>query len=94
MKKILLLLTLSCAFVLKSQTLSETQMQNARATGYAIVAAKNPGVDFSIYVIPWDGINSLEQNANNKINISWHAQAAVKGQYFNQSFDDSNFTGV
>ncbi|MCT3809906.1 hypothetical protein CMU40_12605 [Elizabethkingia anophelis] len=93
MKKILLLLTLSCAFVLKSQTLSETQMQNARATGYAIVAAKNPGVDFSIYVIPWDGINSLEQNANNKINISWHAQAAVKGQYFNQSFDDSNFTG-
>ncbi|PYF74189.1 hypothetical protein [Pedobacter nutrimenti] len=74
------------------QTLSEKQQLNARATGYGIVAAKNPGKSFSIYVIPWDGINSLEYNANNQINSGWHAQAAVKGNYFSQSFDGSDFS--
>jgi hypothetical protein len=74
-----------------AQTLSETQMQNARATGYAIVAARNPGQSFSIYMVKWDGVNTLEHNANNQINPGWHAQAAIKGNYFTQSFDGSNF---
>ena len=72
-------------------SLSDTQMQNARATGYAIVAAKNPGRDFSIIVKKWDGSSTLEQTAN-QINGGWHAQAAIKGNYFSQSFDGSNFT--
>ncbi|WP_461630251.1 hypothetical protein [Labilibaculum euxinus] len=74
------------------QILSEKQMQNARATGFAIVAAKNPGSDFSIYMIPWDGVNTLEYNANHQINSGWHAQAAVKGNYFYQDFDGNDFT--
>lgn len=81
------------ACIINAQALSETQKQNARATGYAIVAAKNPGVDFTIYMIPWDGVNSLEHNANSQINPSWHAQAAVKGEYFDQTFDNTTFTG-
>lgn len=76
----------------QAQTLTDLQMQNARATGYAIVAARNPGVKFSIYVIPWDHTNTLEVNANNQINAGWHAQAAIKGNFFTQSFDGSNFT--
>jgi hypothetical protein len=74
------------------QTLSETQMRNARATGYAIVAARNPGKSFAVYVIPWDGINTLEYNANNQINSGWHAQAVVKGSFFYQTFDGSDFS--
>jgi hypothetical protein len=74
------------------QTLSQQQMINARATGYAIVAAKNPGQSFSIYMIPWDGVNTLEYNANNQINPGWHAQAVIKGNYFYQSFDGSDFS--
>jgi hypothetical protein len=74
------------------QTLTETQMRNARASGYAIVAACNPGKSFSVLMIPWDGINSLEYNANTQINPGWHAQAAVKGNYFYQSFDGSDFS--
>lgn len=77
---------------LLAQTLSETQMQNARATGYAIVAARNPGQSFSILMIQWDGINNLEHNANHQINPGWHAQAAVKGNYFTQPFDGTNFS--
>ncbi|WP_160138281.1 hypothetical protein [Chryseobacterium sp. c4a] len=92
MKK-LILVPLLWACIINGQALSETQKQNARATGYAIVAAKNPGVDFSIYMIPWDGVNSLENNANSQINPSWHAQAAVKGEYFDQTFDNTPFTG-
>ena len=71
---------------------SDCQMLNARSTGYAIVAARNPGIKFSIYVIPWDKVNTLETNANNQINAGWHAQAAIKGNFFSQSFDGSNFT--
>lgn len=74
------------------QTLSETQMRNARATGYAIVAARNPGQKFAIYMIPWDGVNTLEQNANTQINTGWHAQAAIKGNYFYQDFNGSDFS--
>ncbi len=81
-----------CICSLKSQILTEKQMQNARATGYSIVAAKNPGVSFTIYMIPWDGINSLEANANQQINSVWHAQAAIKGNYFDQLFDGTDFT--
>ncbi|WP_228457574.1 hypothetical protein [Chryseobacterium mucoviscidosis] len=73
-------------------TLSEKQKVNARATGYAIIAGKNPGVDFSVFVIPWDGINTLEHNANNQINPSWHPQVVIKGNFFNQGFDGSDFT--
>jgi hypothetical protein len=74
-----------------SQTLSETQMRNARATGYAIVAARNPGKSFSIYVVPWNGTGTLEQNAN-LINAGWHAQAAIKGNFFTQTFNGSDFS--
>jgi hypothetical protein len=74
------------------QTLTETQLRNARATGYAIVASKNPGIDFSILMIPWDGSNTLEYNANNQINSGWHAQAAVKGNYFDQNFNGNDFS--
>jgi hypothetical protein len=79
-------------FYAKGQSLSDIQMSNARATGYAIVAAKNPGVEFSILVIPWDGQNALEYNANHQINSGWHAQAAVKGNYFYQDFDGNDFS--
>ncbi|WP_264536574.1 hypothetical protein [Flavobacterium sp. N1736] len=39
-----------------------------------------------------DGINTLEDNANNQINPLWHAQAAVKGNFFDQTFVDNNFS--
>lgn len=74
------------------QTLSETQRINARATGYAIVAARNPGIKFSIIMVPWDGVNTLEHNANTQINPGWHAQAAIKGNYFTQPFDGNDFS--
>jgi len=77
---------------IQAQTLSETQMRNARATGYAIVAARNPGVNFSVLMIPWDGVNTLEYNAQHQINSVWHAQAAVKGNFFNQAFDGDDFS--
>ena len=92
MKK-LYFLTLICISTLSNaQSLSETQMQNARATGYAIIASKNPNIKFSVLVIPWDGVNSLEYNANTQINLAWHPQAVIKGNYFNQDFDGSDFT--
>ncbi len=89
---VLLATILLCTTDGLSQTLTETQMRNARATGYAIVAARNPGVSFSIYMIPWDGVNSLEYNANTQINSAWHAQAAIKGNYFYQPFDGEDFS--
>lgn len=92
MKKFYLLLALIVNSLLFSQTLTEKQMVNARATGYAIIAAKNPGVSFSVFVKAWDGSSSLEQIANT-INSSWHAQAAIKGNYFNQAFDGTDFSG-
>lgn len=95
MKKLIFILTTSLILIsqaLNAQTLEQIQMQNARATGYAIVASRNPGINFSILIIPWDGINSLEYNAQHQINTSWHAQAAVKGNYFYQSFDGNNFS--
>lgn len=92
MKKILFSALLAISTLAYTQTLSEKQMVNARATGYAIVAAKNPGIEISIMVIPWDGINTLEYNANTQINPQWHPQAVVKGNYFNQSFDGNDFT--
>jgi hypothetical protein len=81
-------------FSIKSnaQTLTALQMQNARATGYAIVAAKNPGKSFSVYMVKWDGIHDLEYNANNQINPGWHPQAAIKGNYFYQAFENNDFT--
>jgi hypothetical protein len=72
--------------------LSEKQIVNARATGYAIIAAKNPGINFPVFVIPWDGVNTLEYNANNQIDPSWHPQVVIKGNYFNQPFDGSDFS--
>ena len=93
MKKIALLLSLFFGLNVYSQTLSDIQQQNARATGYAIIASKNPGVDFGVMVIPWDGTGTLEYNANTQINASWHAQAAIKGNFFGQAFDGSNFSG-
>lgn len=75
-----------------SQTLTDLQMQNARATGFGVVAARNPGKSFSIYMIQWDGINTLEHNANTQINSGWHAQAVIKGEYFNHPFDGTDFT--
>jgi hypothetical protein len=75
-----------------AQTIESTQQQNARATGYAIVAARNPGKSFSIKLIKWDGVNSLEYNANKQVNAAWHPQAAVKGNYFDQTFEANNFT--
>lgn len=92
MRSVNIILLLLCFQFLKAQTLSETQLRNARATGYAIVAARNPGISFSVLVIPWDGINSLEYNANTQINPGWHAQAAIKGNFFYQAFDGSDFS--
>lgn len=92
MKKFYLLFVLVVNSLLFSQTLTEKQMINARATGYAIIAAKNPGASFSIFMKPWDGVSSLEQIANT-INSGWHAQAAIKGNYFDQAFDGTDFSG-
>ena len=90
--KFIFLCLIFFSIVVKSQTLSAVQQQNARATGYAIVAAKNPGKSFSILMIKWDGINDLEYNALNQINAAWHPQAVVKGNYFDQIFDNSDFS--
>ena len=84
--KMTVIVMIGLCFSIKAQTLSEKQMQNARATGYAIIASRNPNVDFSVLMVPWDGVNSLEYNANNQINSAWHAQAVVKGNYFSQNF--------
>lgn len=93
MKTIYLIIILGIlGFDASSQTTTQTQRINARATGYAIVAARNPGIDFSIYLIPWDGVHSLEENAQQQINPAWHAQAAVKGNYFYQDFEGSSFS--
>jgi hypothetical protein len=43
-------------------------------------------------MVPWDGSTSLEANCNTQINIGWHAQGAVKGNYFSQAFDGTDFT--
>lgn len=87
-----LVITAFSVINLNAQSLTELQMQNARATGYAIVAARNPGKSFSIYMIKWDGVNSLEDNAHNQINSGWYPQAVVKGNYFFQTFDGNDFT--
>jgi len=68
------------------------QKFNSRASGYSVVAARNPGASFSILMIPWDGSTTLENNCNSQINAGWHAQAAIKGNYFYQAFDNSDFT--
>jgi hypothetical protein len=91
-KGLLLCLILLISELLASQTLTETQMRNARATGYAIIAARNPGKSFSIFMIPWDGVSTLEYNANAQINPGWHPQAVVKGNYFTQPFDGNDFS--
>ncbi|MEN2401774.1 hypothetical protein GKZ90_0018440 [Flavobacterium sp. MC2016-06] len=80
------------SIVTNAQTLTATQQQNARATGYAIVAAKNPGKSFAVYMIKWDGIHDLEYNANNQINYMWHPQAVIKGNYFDQAFSGNDFS--
>lgn len=92
MKKIVLIVSLFFGLNLYSQDLSDIQQQNARATGYAIIASKNPGIDFSVKVIPWDGTGTLDYNATTQINPFWHAQAAIKGNYFTHAFDGTNFT--
>lgn len=93
MKKIFLIITLiGLSFGIKAQALTEKQRQNARATGYSIIASRNPNVNFSVYMILWDGVNTLEHNANTQINSSWHAQAVIKGNYFYQNFDGNDFS--
>lgn len=94
MKKIFKIIFLSLFFstTINAQTVTAIQQQNARATGYSIVAARNPGKSFSINLIKWDGVHDLEYNANNQINANWHAQAAIKGNFFNQTFDGTDFT--
>ncbi|OXB15781.1 hypothetical protein [Flavobacterium reichenbachii] len=86
------IIAIFCVLSLKAQTLSDLQLQNARATGYAVMAARNPGKNFTVYMIKWDGVNSLEYNANSQINSLWHAQAVVKGNYFDQTFNNNNFS--
>ena len=90
--KLLLLLVILFTLQTNAQTAAALQQQNARATGYAIVAARNPGKSFAVLMIKWDGIHDLEHNANSQINPSWHPQAAVKGNFFNQTFDGTDFT--
>ena len=68
------------------------QKLNARATAYAFIAGRNPGLQFSLYMIPWDGTGTLEANCNGQINTGWHPQVAVKGNYFSQAFDSTDFT--
>ena len=92
MKKTFTTLLFITSLLFYTQTLSEKQMINARATGYAIIAAKNPGVEFSVFVIPWDGVNTLEYNANTQINGSWHPQVVIKGNFFDQIFDGADFS--
>ncbi|MCJ1805948.1 MULTISPECIES: hypothetical protein [Flavobacterium] len=89
-KKITIFFLFTFTLTIYAQDIIEIQKQNARATGYAIIASKNPNVDFSVIVILWDGQKTLEENANNQINGAWHAQCAVKGNYFDQAFDASN----
>ncbi len=76
----------------KAQTIASTQQQNARASGYAIVASRNPGKSFTVLMIKWDGINTLEYNANKQINSIWHPQAVVKGNSFDQAFEANSFS--
>jgi hypothetical protein len=90
--KIICISVLFLSITVNSQTVTALQQQNARATGYAIVAAKNPGKSFSVFMVKWDGVHDLEYNANNQINPGWHPQAAIKGNYLNQSFDGTDFT--
>jgi hypothetical protein len=95
MKNIFKIICVSLVFFsvkTNAQTLTALQMQNARATGYAIVAARNPGKSFSVYLVKWDGVHDLEYNANNQINSGWHPQAVIKGNYFSQPFDGTDFT--
>jgi hypothetical protein len=68
------------------------QKINARATAFAYVSGKNPGTEFSLIMAPWDGVNTLETNCNNQVNAGWHAQVAIKGNYFTQTFDNTDFT--
>ena len=90
--KLLFLFVILFSLKTNAQTVTALQQQNARATGYAIVAARNPGKSFAVLMIKWDGIHDLEYNANTQINPSWHPQAAVKGNYFDQAFDGTDFT--
>lgn len=83
MKKLLkLFCVLFFAINANSQTMLITAMQqlDAKATGYAIIASRNLGKIFPVYVIKGDGVNSLQQNVNNQINSAWHPQAVVKGK--------------
>jgi hypothetical protein len=95
MKNIFIISCISLLFFtikVNAQSLTALQMQNARATGYAIIAAKNPGKSFSVLMVKWDGVHDLEYNANTQINPGWHPQAAIKGNYFYQSFEGNDFT--
>ena len=92
MKIKLIVILILVSYSVFAQTLTEIQKQNARATGYAVVAARNPGVKFAIIVIPWDGTNTLEYNANNQIDPGWHPQAVIKGKFFHQPFDGDDFS--
>ncbi len=90
--KLLFIFVILISLNTNAQTVTALQQQNARATGYAIVAARNPGKSFAVLLVKWDGVNTLDYNATTQINPGWHAQAAVKGNYFNQTFDGSDFT--
>ncbi|HEX4925741.1 MAG TPA: tail fiber domain-containing protein, partial [Bdellovibrionales bacterium] len=84
-------LNLSDNAVNTALTAKNIQQQNARASGYAAIAARNPGVSFSVLMVRWDRTNTLETNCQSQINAGWHAQAAIKGNYFNQAFDGTDF---
>ena len=58
----------------------------------AFIAARNPNQEFSLYMVPWDGSTTLENNCNTQVNASWHAQATVKGSFYGQAFDGTDFT--
>ncbi len=90
--KLLFLFVILFSLKTNAQTVTALQQQNARATGYAIVAARNPGKSFSVLMVKWDGVNTLDYNAMTQINQVWHAQAAVKGNYFDQTFNGTDFT--
>ena len=68
------------------------QKINARASAFSAVAGANPGKSFSLIMLAWNGTtNNLDTFCQNLINSSWHAQVVVKGNYFNQSFNNSDF---
>ena len=68
------------------------QKINARSSAWAAIAGKNPGTSFSVIMLDWDNTTTnLTSFCNSRINNGWFPQAAVKGNYFSQAFDGSDF---